>query len=147
MNKNIFNLTIALSLFNLTVFPVGLQAQMSESNQHINTYKPVNFRQPEPPPDAPKSGRAKGGASRGKCSVASSTLEKQLTLIPLLPSSGWGLTVSESPTLWVYISYPSGRFEGGTPLRAELSVEERETDSKLEPLSYPLELPKTSGIF
>jgi hypothetical protein len=109
----------------------------------------VNFKQPEPPPDAPKSGRAKGGASRGECSLASSTLKEELTLIPLLPSNGWGLTVSESPTLWVYISYPSGRFNGETErhLTAELSVEERETDLKLEPKSYPLELPKTSGIF
>ncbi len=145
MNNKIFNLTIAFSLFNLTVLPLRLPAQMAESNQNINMS--VNFKQPEPPPDAPKSGRAKGGASRGKCSLANSTSNKGLTLIPLLPSDGWGLTVSESPALWVYISYSSGRFEGETPLIAELSVEERKTDLKLEPKSYPVKLPKTSGLF
>ena len=145
MNKKIVNLTIAFSLLNLTVSLARLQAQIAESKQNINVHLPVSFRQPKPPPDAPKIGRGQGGASRGQCSLASSTSEINLT--PLLPANGWGLTASESPTLWVYISYPSDWFDGGIPLAAELSVEERETDTKLEPKSYPLELPKTSGIF
>lgn len=45
------------------------------------------------------------------------------------------------------MAYPSGKWEGETPLTAELSVEERKTDTKLEPKSYSLELPKNSGIF
>ncbi|MDJ0689265.1 MAG: DUF928 domain-containing protein [Xenococcaceae cyanobacterium MO_188.B32] len=145
MNKKIFNHILAVSLINLTILPIALSAQMAESQQSIQGYLPVNFKQPKPPPDAPKVGRGQGGASRGECFVADST--SKITLTPLLPSNGWGLTASESPNLWVYVAYPSGRFEGKTPLTAELSVEERKTDTKLEPKSYPLELPKNSGIF
>ena len=145
MNKKIFNFTLAFSLINLTSLPASLQAQIAESKQNIQVYFPVNFQQPKPPPDAPKIGRGQGGASRGQCSVANST--SKITLTPLLPANGWGLTASEYPTIWVDVFYPSGRFEGGTPLIAELSVEERKTDTKLEPKSYPLELPRNSGIF
>ena len=145
MKRKIFNLTIAFSLINLIVFPARLQGQMAEDNQSVKVDLPVNFKQPKPPPDAPKIGRGQGGASRGKCSVGNST--SKITLTPLLPANGWGLTASESPTLWVYISSPSGIFDVETPLRAELSVEERKTDTKLEPKSYSLALPRTSGIF
>ena len=145
MKRKIFNLTIAFSLINLIVFPARLQGQMAEYNQSVKVDLPVNFKQPKPPPDAPKIGRGQGGASRGKCSVVNSS--SKITLTPLLPSDGWGLTASESPTLWVNVTYPSGKFEGEIPLTAELSVEERKTDRKLEPKSYPLELPRSSGIF
>ena len=145
MNKTIFNRILAVSLINLTILPTNLQAQMAESQQSIQGYLPVNFKQPKPPPDAPKVGRGQGGASRGECSVVNSS--SKITLTPLLPSNGWGLTASESPTLWVNVTYPSGRWEGEIPLTAELSVEERKTDTKLEPKSYPLELPRNSGIF
>ncbi|MDJ0743961.1 MAG: DUF928 domain-containing protein [Xenococcaceae cyanobacterium MO_167.B27] len=145
MNKTIFNRILAVSLINLTILPTNLQAQMAESQQSIQGNLPVNFKQPKPPPDAPKVGRGQGGASRGECSIVNSS--SKITLTPLLPSNGWGLTASESPTLWVNVTYPSGRWEGEIPLTAELSVEERKTDTKLEPKSYPLELPRTSGIF
>ncbi len=104
---------------------------------------PVSFKQPEPPPDSPKTGRAKGGASRGQCLLANSTSEVKIT--PLLPVDGWGLTASTSPTLWLYISYSSDTID--KTIKAELSVEERKTDRKLEPKSYSFELPKSSGIF
>ncbi len=145
MNKKIFNHILAFSLINLTILPTSLSAQMAESQQSIQINLPANFKQPQPPPDAPKVGRGQGGASRGKCFIANST--SNITLTPLLPANGWGWTASESPTLWVYVTYPSGRWGGVTPLMAELSVEERQTDTKLEPKSYSLELPKTSGIF
>lgn len=144
MNKKILNQILAVSLINL-LFPNHLPAQITESQQNIQGYLPINFKQPKAPPDAPKVGRGQGGASRGECLLMDST--SKITLTPLVPSNGWGLTASESPTLWVYISYPSDRFEGEIPLTAELSVEERKTDTKLEPKSYPLKLPITSGIF
>ena len=144
MNRKIFNPILVFSLINL-IFPSNLPAQIPESQQDIQGYLPVNFKQPKAPPDAPKVGRGQGGASRGECLIANSS--SKITLTPLVPSNGWGLTASESPTLWVYISYPSDRFEGEIPLTAELSVEERKTDTKLEPKSYPLKLPRTSGIF
>ncbi len=144
MNNKILNQILAVSLINL-IFPTNLPAQITESQQNIQGYLPINFKQPKAPPDAPKVGRGQGGASRGECLVADST--SKITLTPLVPSNGWGWTASESPTLWVYVSYSSDRFEGEIPLTAELSVEERQTDTKLEPKSYPLELPRTSGIF
>ena len=145
MNKKLFNPLLIFSLINLTIFSTSLSAQIAQSQRSIQKYLPVNFKQPKPPPDAPKVGRGQGGASRGECFFADSS--SKLAVTPLLPTSGWGLTASESPTLWVNVTYPSGRWEGEIPLKAELSVEERKTDTKLEPKSYPLELPRTSGIF
>lgn len=143
MNKKVFNSLVVFSLINLTILSTSLSAQIAES-QPRKLYLPV-FKQPKPPPDAPKVGRGQGGASRGECSFADSA--SKIALTPLLPADGWGLTVSESPTLWVYVAYPSGKWQGETPLTAELSIEERKTNTKLEPKSYPLELPKNSGIF
>lgn len=142
MNRTMFNLLL-FSLMNLIILPTSLSAPIVKS-QPSSQRSPVKFKQPEPPPDAPKVGRGQGGASRSECSIANST---STTVTPLLPANGWGLTVSESPTLWVYVAYSSGKWQGETPLTAELSVENRQTDTKLEPKSYSLELPKTSGIF
>lgn len=145
MNKKLFNPLLISSLINLTISATSLSAQTTESQQSTREHLPVKFKQPKPPPDAPKVGRGQGGASRGKCSFTDSSSTVALT--PLIPTNGWGLTASESPTLWVYIAYPSGKREEATPLTAELSVEERKTDTKLEPKSYPIELPQSSGIF
>lgn len=141
MNRTILNLLL-FSLINLIILPRSLSAPIAES-QASNQKTPAKFKQPAPPPDAPKVGRGQGGASRGICRIANSI---SVNIIPLVPSSGWGLTASESPTLWMYVAY-SDRWQGEAPPMAELSVENRQTDTKLEPKTYPVELPKTSGIF
>ena len=146
MNRKLFNSLLIFSLINLTILPSGLSAQTAQSQQNTGERLPIKFKPPKPPPDAPKVGRGQGGASRGECSFADSSSSK-IALTPLIPTNGWGLTTSESPTLWVYVAYPSGKREEATPLTAELSVEERKTDTKLEPKSYSIELPKSSGIF
>ena len=144
MNKKIFNFFLLFNLISLIILPKSLSTPIAES-QRDTRRSPAKFQQPEPPPDAPKVGRGKGGASRGECNSSNSA--SKTTITPLLPANGWGLTVSESPTLWVSVTYSGDRWQGETPLTAELSVEDRQTDTKLEPKSYSLELPKTSGIF
>ena len=143
INKKLFNFLLLFSLINLTILPHNLLASTTESSDR-DRQLPIKFKQPKPPPDAPKVGRGQGGASRGVCHVTNSI---SANIIPLVPSNNWGLTASESPTLWVYVSYSSERWQSETPLTAELSVENRQTDTKLEPKTYDLELPRTSGIF
>ena len=144
MNIKIFNFLLLFNLINLTILPKSLSTPIAES-QPSSRRSPAKFKQPQPPPDAPKAGRGQGGASRGECNRIDSPAKIAIT--PLLPTNGWGLTVSQSPTLWVYVAYSGDRSQSETPLKAELSVEDRQTDTKLEPKSYPVELPKTSGIF
>ena len=142
MKRKIFNFLLLCSLINFTISPQSVWASTTESKPSDREL-PVKFQQPKPPPDAPKVGRGQGGASRSICLIANSI---SVNIIPLVPTSGWGLTASESPTLWMYVAY-SDRWQGEAPPMAELSVENRQTDTKLEPKTYPLELPKTSGIF
>jgi hypothetical protein len=144
MNKK-YLITIGIFLIYLSIFTSQILAQIAKTKQVESISNIINFKQPEPPPDSPKTGRAKGGASRGQCFLANSKSAVKIT--PLLPLNGWGLTVSESPTLWLDISYSSAQTEVEKPFKAELSVEERAINIKLEPKNYSFELPKRSGIF
>ncbi len=89
MNKKLFNPLLIFSLINLTILPSGLSAQTAQSQQNTGERLPIKFKQPKPPPDAPKVGRGQGGASRGKCSFADSSSSK-IALTPLIPTNGWG---------------------------------------------------------
>ncbi|MBD1821002.1 DUF928 domain-containing protein [Cyanobacteria bacterium FACHB-DQ100] len=91
--------TIALLISGLfTAFPV-------------NSAPAARFVPPPLPRRGAPSGHPQGGASRGKCPVASSQLT---ALVPVLPKTPdrldvtpvWALTVSDRPTFWFYVPYP-----------------------------------------
>ena len=99
-----------------------------------------NFRQPPPPPDAPK-GRSRGTGNRGGCDQ----LRSQIDLISIIPVVNWGLTYTEEPTLWFYIAYSTE--ESKQNLTARLFLEDRVSDGKNVQQSQQVALPDRSGIF
>ena len=66
------------------------------------------FNAPPPPPDIGKPQTTTGGGSRG-CEFEHEekppTSSQQQKLTALVPSNGWGLTISDRPTFWFYVAY------------------------------------------
>ncbi|MBH8571886.1 DUF928 domain-containing protein [Nostocaceae cyanobacterium CENA369] len=68
----------------------------------------ATYSWPQPPSDDPPGGRVRGGARRGTCSLANSTLT---ALAPFTEdvsqqvTNVWGLTTQANPTLWFYVPY------------------------------------------
>ncbi|HIK10539.1 MAG TPA: DUF928 domain-containing protein [Oscillatoriaceae cyanobacterium M33_DOE_052] len=119
---------------------VGANPQNPESVEIAQ----VNFKQPPPHPDVPP-GTVRGTGSRGNCPIAASGQGLGISLTPLIPAEGWGKTASESPTVWVYVSYNNGA--GETPITGEISLEEIGTNRRLPPGKVSISLPTQSGAF
>lgn len=132
---------IALALVSLTSYtmPAKAQSDVAVNNpDRLETY----FVQPQLPDNGAPTGRRKGAAGRGNC-----TLEQPLTaLVPAiekLTEDGakatyiWGKTIAEYPTFWFYVPYSA------TSLRSvEFVLQEGEEDVYRTPVT----LPKTPGI-
>ncbi|MDM3853072.1 MAG: DUF928 domain-containing protein [Aphanizomenon gracile PMC627.10] len=96
----------------------------------------IKLKTPTPPPDAPDA--VKGTGSRSSCSLAN----YGIVLTPLIPQSAWGYTASQTPVVWVHISYennPSNLLSG------ELSVLDKQGNLIKE--RQKVEIPNTSGAF
>lgn len=82
-------------------------SQNAPLSQPANRSANIRFAAP-PDRGAPRSGRARGGASRGECSATRLPL---VTLVPANPSipdhaGSVGLTASPHPTFWFYLPLP-----------------------------------------
>lgn len=104
----------------------------------------VRFTQPKPPRDTPPDSSRPTG-DRGYCSSAASGQGLGISLMPIIPESGWGKIASESPTVWVYVSYRNGAV--ATPITGEISIEEADTNRRLPPGKVTISLPTKSGAF
>ncbi|NES84230.1 MAG: DUF928 domain-containing protein [Moorea sp. SIO2B7] len=125
-------------------YPQQIQAESNFTRSSITESVQVGFKQPDSKGNAP-SGRDRGTGSRGDCPIASSGTEGKITLTPLIPSDSKGLTVEESPTIWIQVSYNSDQIE--KEITGEFSLEDSETYLKVAPKQIPVTLPKTSGVF
>lgn len=110
-------------------------AQRLPKLQVEQTQKQLGFSLPEIPPGlGTPQGRGGGGASRGGCS-------NDLDLPPmtaLIPEGSIELTISEYPTVWVYIPYTSEEISHG-----KLSLQNPGADEFWE---VTFELPDRPGI-
>ncbi|MDJ0679110.1 MAG: DUF928 domain-containing protein [Xenococcaceae cyanobacterium MO_167.B52] len=104
----------------------------------------VSFKQPDYGGDAP-SGRDRGTGSRGDCMMTVSGKQGTLTLTPLIPSDSRGLTVQESPTIWIQVDYKPKKISD--KLLAEFSLEDAQTSIKLAPKRISVTLPQTTNVF
>ncbi|WP_199248998.1 DUF928 domain-containing protein [[Phormidium] sp. ETS-05] len=136
---------LALTSPILSLLLVGANPQNSESVEIAQ----VNFEQPKPPPDDTPGSQVgtgkRGTGSRGNCPIAASGQGLGISLMPIIPEYGWGKIASESPTVWVYISYSNGAV--ATPITGEISIEEIDTNRRLPPGKVTISLPTQSGAF
>lgn len=124
--------------------PIPPTPKKSGSGTASKAIETKTFKRPQPAPDTPRKLGA-GTANRGTCLVTGSQTTEPITLTPLVPPENWGFTLSESPTIWFYLQYPPD--PAVPPISATLALEERATNTKLLPKSYPIQLPRKSGVF
>lgn len=117
---------LAFTLTSLIIYPQQIEAQS------------INRKQLPPTTDAPK-GRARGTGDRGECAGV------EFTLIPLIPSNTWGLTIDQNPSVWVYVDYKSARNE--SQIYGTFTLEKRPFSPESSPVQRSIPLPKTSGVF
>jgi Domain of Unknown Function (DUF928) len=105
--------------------------------------KPIRFVPPTPPDPGEPGGRGQGGGSRGAC-------RPYEAVTALVPKSGWGLTTSDRPTLWVNV--PQG-LEAGVAIEwvlrdaaGQAIVKTRFTAPKTPPGVISLSVPPTAGL-
>ncbi|MGK7917141.1 MAG: DUF928 domain-containing protein [Prochloraceae cyanobacterium] len=142
MQKITLTYIVAFSLF-LIGYSKSLKAQTDvwlASEQNNQT----SFQQPDYEGDAP-SGRDRGTGSRTNCPLATSGTAGDISLTPLIPADSRGLTVQESPTIWVRVNYKPDKIE--QQLVGEFSLEEIQTNLKLSPKQISVTLPQTSDVF
>ncbi|HIK10538.1 MAG TPA: DUF928 domain-containing protein [Oscillatoriaceae cyanobacterium M33_DOE_052] len=106
---------------------------MFNSHPRLQTLPQGRLQEREAPPE------------REDCPIAASGQGLGISLTPLIPVEGWGKTASESPTVWVYVSYNNGA--GETTITGEISLEERDTNRRLPPGKVSISLPTQSGAF
>lgn len=133
---------IAFAVATFTSYPAP--AQWMESTGNKSESIAVEFKEPDYSGDAP-SGRRRGTGSRGDCPLAVSETGGNLTVTPVIDQDSRGLTVNESPTIWVNVSYQSEPVERG--LYGEFSLQDSKTNTKLVPKYLPVTLPSRSGVF
>lgn len=99
MKRFLYLATLSLTVFTLAIFP-NLTTLMSVKSAPILLSQNVNFT----PPKVTAPGNRQGATHRGpKCPTD--------LISPLIPEVNVGLTVSESPTLFAYVSQASTELE------------------------------------
>ena len=145
MNKTTLFYSIAFVLASFFSYSEQVKAQLNQlKTNNLPKEEQIDFKQPDYSGDAP-SGRERGTGSRGDCSIADSSQKPKLTLTPLIPSDSRGLTINESPTVWIYVSYKSGT--ANKEISGEFSLEDTRTNRKVIPKNIAVTLPTTSGFF
>ena len=97
----------------------------------------IKIKPPKEPPTAPDAKRGTGTVFN----FCSST-NYGIDLTPLIPQSTWGYTASQTPVVWVHISYEKNP---SNPLSGELSVLDKQGNLIKE--RQKVEIPNTSGAF
>lgn len=98
--KKIIYLTAAASFAILVGLNVGYLQVKAQENQNKNPQKPlieVTFIEPNYDGEAPQ-GKTRGFASR-TCDIS------KLSMAPIIPKDSRGLTIQQSPRVWVNITY------------------------------------------
>lgn len=109
-------LAIAISCATLTQ-PVAAQATDPPSIQDTQ----IIFNDPRPPRQGSPTGRQRGGASRGPCRQ----FEALTAMVPAQNGVVWGQTMSDRPTVWVYLPQP---LTANTPIEFTL---QDDTDTEI----------------
>ncbi|KAM3089685.1 DUF928 domain-containing protein [Phormidesmis sp. 146-35] len=145
--KSFFQTSTVILILILNVFTVP-QAQSKpiatpQKPAQKRPAKSIRFVPPTPPDPGEPGGRGQGGGSRGAC-------RPYEAVNALLPQSGWGLTTSDRPTLW--LNLPQGleagvaiawvlRDEAGNPI-----LKTRFKAPKTPPGVISLSVPPTTGL-
>ena len=106
-----------------------------DAKRGTGTYMKIKL--PKAPPTAPDAKRGTGTVFN----FCSST-NYGIDLTPLIPQSTWGYTASQTPVVWVHISYEKNP---SNPLSGELSVLDKQGNLIKE--RQKVEIPNTSGAF
>ncbi|MEG4278731.1 DUF928 domain-containing protein [Microcoleus sp. MON1_C1] len=101
MKRFIYFTGLAMTVLAIAVTLPSLLTPMQAVPAPILLSQNVNFK----PPDVTAPDNRQGGTHRG-CQ-----LREGLSITPLIPESNIGLTLTESPTFFVYVSQPAAQVE------------------------------------
>ncbi len=101
MKRFIHFVALAIAVLAIAVTIPSLLSPMQAVPAPILLSQNVNFK----PPDVTAPENRQGGTHRG-CQ-----LREGLSITPLIPQSNIGLTLTESPTFFVYVSQPAAQVE------------------------------------
>ncbi|MBD1884475.1 DUF928 domain-containing protein [Microcoleus vaginatus] len=101
MKRFIYFTALAMTVLAIAVTLPSLLTPMQAVPAPILLSQNVNFK----PPDVTAPDNRQGGTHRG-CQ-----LRQGLSITPLIPESNIGLTLTESPTFFVYVSQPAAQVE------------------------------------
>jgi Domain of Unknown Function (DUF928) len=100
MKRFLYLATLSLAVFSLAIFP-NLTTLMPVKSEPILLSQNVKFR----PPNVTAPGNRQSATHRGE------TCPRDLSISPLIPEINVGLTISESPTIFAYVSRPLTQLE------------------------------------
>jgi Domain of Unknown Function (DUF928) len=137
MKRFLYLATLSLAVFVLAIFP-NLTALMPVKSEPILLSQNVDFK----PPDVTAPGNRQSATHRGE------ECEDNLSINPLIPEKNIGLTLSESPTLFAYVSQALTKIQFNSIKEIDSQKEEvvYETDLKVErPGIIALTIPGAAG--
>lgn len=123
-----FSLALSMGAVNSYSFPAQVQAQVAPQNQSSSNWK---ISQAFTPPDGGKQPTTAGGGTRSLC------VRSKKPLTALIPDTGWGLTVENRPSIFVYLPQTEAQ-------NAEFVLKDEDENDVYRTI---LSLPKTAGIF
>jgi len=127
MKKKFIELTAAASFAILVGLNIGysqVKAQENNNNNDQNSQIVVTFVEPDFEGEAPK-GKRRGFASRS-CDLV------KLSMIPLVPSDSRGLTIQQSPKIWVNVTYDQNLNNKNKPeIIGDFSLEDLKSNVKV----------------
>lgn len=115
LNKQyLLNLTLT-SLFLVPITPVIAQPTSNFSNTEPKELSANVLFRPPSEDQKPEQTRGAGSRNEGQCSQEPFSMNEsntpliQTSLIPLVPSSNWGLTTAQRPTFWINLPETSAQ--------------------------------------
>ena len=147
-NQRLLNLMI-LGLLLLSTVPSIAQSTANPSARSNRTLSRVLFI---PPPEDKKPYKTVGGGSRhgGQCfqdatsAPLANSPSSRSSLIPLVPTSNFGLTIAEKPRLWIY-SLPTSARQVVLSIR-EVSIREEREEGRIHHSQTFIPITGESGI-
>ncbi len=102
MKRFLHGATLALAVSAIATTALGLPTSVRAQSQPLLLSQNVNFK----PPDVTAPSNRQGGTHRG-----SQLCPAGLSITPLMPPTNLGLTLTESPTIFVYVPQTSAEIE------------------------------------
>jgi Domain of Unknown Function (DUF928) len=119
---------LSIAVSTTAILP-NLSGSMSANSAPILLSQNVNFK----PPDVKAPDNRQGATHRG------TACQNDLSIIPLIPPSNSGLTLTESPTFFAYVS------KAATPVEFTLQIKDTE-GTKIYQTAFTVDKPGVVGV-